>query len=92
MHRGDGAVLVERGGDARGAATGGFAADAGIDHVIIETPLLQTLLQQRHPAVLLADAVGRRQTVTKHEYRGRRLCQRGTKQRNCNQKNSNPHE
>jgi len=54
--------------DAAQPATGGFAADTGIDHAPARFLLRQLFLQQTHPACFAWNAVSGRQAVTEHQY------------------------
>ncbi|OGV74108.1 MAG: hypothetical protein A3B82_05705 [Methylophilales bacterium RIFCSPHIGHO2_02_FULL_57_10] len=63
-----GLVFGEGGRDATQTATGGFAADAGIDHAPARFLLRQLFFQQAHPAGFAWNAVGSRQAVTEHQY------------------------
>jgi hypothetical protein len=56
-------MLVERALEALNAAVGRFAADAGVDHAVSVTFALQTLLQQRHPALPGDQPVAGRQGI-----------------------------
>src|SRR5208283_1548017 len=64
-------VLFESGSYAIFAAKRGFAADAGVDHLIIKLFLLQALLQKIDPARALRQAVAGGQTVAEYHDHGR---------------------
>ena len=49
------------------AAGGGFATDTAIDDLYGKILLVQALLQQRHPAVLLVHAIGSAQAVAEYQ-------------------------
>ena len=49
------------------AATAGLAADAGVDDLVLVPLVVEPLLQQRDPALLGLQPVGRTQAVTETE-------------------------
>ncbi|EEF26682.1 conserved hypothetical protein, partial [Ricinus communis] len=63
-----GLVLGQQRRQARAAAAGGLAADAGIDHDGVDVVLLQFLLGQRDPARAARQAIFGRQTISEHKH------------------------
>ena len=57
---------------ARESTSGGFSRDAGIDDAIIHALPFKPLLEQRDPATLLRDSIGRGKAVSVNQYARRR--------------------
>ena len=60
-------VGLQGGGDAVGASLGGFAADAGVDHLPTGLFLRQLDFQQAYPIFARGEAVARREAVAEHQ-------------------------
>ena len=51
-------MLFQQAVDTAAPAGSGFATDAGINHPAVGALLQQAFFEQRHPSLLLIDAVG----------------------------------
>ena len=64
-----GLVFGQQGGQARAAAAGGLAADAGVDDARVVLLRGQPLFQQRHPARAPCQTIFGREAVAEHQQR-----------------------
>ena len=60
-------MFLERGRNAVETPEGGFSADAGVDHSVVELVVLDALFQQRHPAFALRQAIAGGNAVAQYE-------------------------
>jgi hypothetical protein len=77
-------VALERGLQAPAPARGGFARDAGIDHVDVTIVFVEAIAQQRHPTFAPVEAIARAEAVAENQDARLCVCQAACrKQQRC---------